>query len=256
MRLLVRCLGFYLICSSFLLHAALTIKPGVLTVGVAPEAPPLLYLENGSYTGLEADYARLIANELKLQLEFITFNKVQLVDAIESRKVDMIMDGLKVTPELSSKIHFLPSYLQSSQMAIILYDNILKLGGPGQLYRADKIIGVIKNSSGERLAEKEIADGEIKKYLTLDQAFKALRNSEIQYLIHDATTSWHLARDLNSKDLQSLYKPLNTEELAFAVSKDNPLLIQKIERLFRNWKSHGIISVLNRRWIKARMEVH
>lgn len=256
MGLLKIFVGFLLIGSSILSSAALTIKDGVLTVGVAPESPPLLFLENGIYSGLEADYARLIANQLKLKLEFVTIADNKLVNALESNQVDLIMNGLKVSSELSQKVHILPSYLESSQMAIILYDNILKLGGPGQLYRADKIIGVIKNSSGETLVEVEIADGTIKYYSNLEQGVKALRNSEINYLIHDATTSWHLARDLDYKDLQSLYKPLNKEELAFAVSKNNPLLIQKIERLFRDWKTQGIIDVMNRRWIKAKMEVN
>ena len=237
-------------------QAALTVKTGVLTVGVAPDAPPLLFMENDTYSGLEADYARLIANQLKLDLEFVSMDKDKLVTALESSEVDLIMNGLKVTPELSQKVHLLPTYLHSSQMAIILYDNIIKLGGPGQLYRADKTIGVIKNSSADALAEKEIADGIIKRYTNLQQGIQALRNSEIDYLIHDATTSWHLARDLDYKDLQSLYKPLNKEELAFAVSKNNPLLIQKTERLFRDWKTQGIIDVMNRRWIKAKMEVN
>ena len=237
-------------------QAALTVKTGVLTVGVSPDAPPLLFMENDTYSGLEADYARLIANQLKLDLEFVSMDKDKLVTALESSEVDLIMNGLKVTPELSQKVHLLPTYLHSSQMAIILYDNIIKLGGPGQLYRADKTIGVIKNSSADALAEKEIADGIIKRYTNLQQGIQALRNSEIDYLIHDATTSWHLARDLDYKDLQSLYKPLNKEELAFAVSKNNPLLIQKTERLFRDWKTQGIIDVMNRRWIKAKMEVN
>ena len=237
-------------------QAALTVKTGVLTVGVSPDAPPLLFMENDTYSGLEADYARLIANQLKLDLEFVSMDKDKLVTALESSEVDLIMNGLKVTPELSQKVHLLPTYLHSSQMAIILYDNIIKLGGPGQLYRADKTIGVIKNSSADALAEKEIADGIIKRYTNLQQGIQALRNSEIDYLIHDATTSWHLARDLDYKDLQSLYKPLNKEELAFAVSKNNPLLIQKTERLFRDWQTQGIIDVMNRRWIKAKMEVN
>ncbi|MFT5521721.1 MAG: ABC-type amino acid transport substrate-binding protein [Enterobacterales bacterium] len=255
MRLLLGCLGLYLICTSTILQAAMTIKPGVLMVGVAPEAAPLLYMENGEYAGLEADYARLIANELKLKLEFINLPKTELVAAIENNKVDLIMSGLKVTPSLSNRIHFLPTYLQSSQMAIILYDNIIRLSGRGQLYRADKNIGVISNTAGEVLVENEIADGTIKKYSNVEQAFAALRNSEIHYFIHDAPTSWQLARDLNAKDLQSLYKPLSNDELAFAVSKRQPLLIQKIERLFRNWKAQGIIEMMNRGWIKAKMKV-
>jgi ABC-type amino acid transport substrate-binding protein len=256
MRLLLISLGIYLLSTTTLLQAALTIKPGVLMVGVTPEAPPLLYMDNGKHSGLEADYARLIANELKLKLEFIHFPRTELVAAIENNKVDLIMNGLKVTPSLSHRIHFLPTYLQSSQMAIILYDNFIRLSGRGQLYRADKNIGVIRNTPGEILVQKEIADGTIKKYSTVEEAFAALRNSDIHYFIHDAPTSWHLARDLNAKDLQSLYKSLSKDELAFAVSKQQPLLIQKIERLFRNWRTQGIIEMMNRRWIKAKMKVN
>ncbi|PCJ46592.1 MAG: hypothetical protein COA74_13330 [Gammaproteobacteria bacterium] len=256
MRFLLGCLGFYLICCASILQAALTIKSGVLMVGVVPGSAPLLYLENNEYAGLEADYARLIANELKLELEFVKFNKNELINAIESNKVDLIMNGLNVTPSLSHKIHFLPTYLHSSQMAIIMYDNIIRLSGRGQLYRGDKNIGVIRYSTGEKLVEQEIADGTIKKYSNVEQAFAALRNNEIHYLIHDAPTSWQLARDLNAKDLQSLYKPLTKDELAFAVNKNNPLLIQKIGRLFRNWSKQGIIEMMNRRWIKAKMLVN
>jgi len=256
MRLLFICLGIYFIYASTILQAAMTIKPGVLMVGVVPESPPLLYMDNDGYAGLEADYARLIASELKLKLEFIKLTKIELIEAIENNKVDLIMNGLKVTPSLSHRVHFLPTYLHSSQMAIILYDNIIRLSGRGQLYRADKNIGVIRNTIGESLVLEEIADGTIKKYSNVDEAFNALRNSEIHYFIHDAPTSWQLARDLTAKDLQSLYKPLSKDELAFAVSKKQPLLIQKVERLFRNWKTQGIIEMMNRRWIKAKMEVN
>ncbi len=254
-RLILLALGFLLTISPVSSQAGLTIKNGVLTVGAVPRTPPLLFMVNDTYTGLEADYARLIANKLKLEVEFISLEESNVIDAIETNQVDLIMGGLKVSPRLSNRVHLLPSYLDSSQMAIILYTNIIKLGGPGKLYRADKTIGVIKNSSGEILAKNEITDGRIKSFHDLEGAITALRKKNIDYLIHDATTSWHLARDLNYKDLQSLYKPLNTEKLTFGVNKDNRLLIQKLRRLFREWKDHGIIDVMNRRWIKAKMEV-
>jgi ABC-type amino acid transport substrate-binding protein len=239
-------------------HAKLTINPGTLTVAVAPEFPSLVYYHGADNepTGLEVDYAKLIANELGLELKLVTVKAEQLIDAVTNGSADIAMGAIKVLPETSFKVHLTSTFLQSSQMAILHYDRIVRLSGPGQLYRADKTIGVIAGSTGEKLARADIADGEIVTYARLDSAITALRNKRIDYLIHDATTSWYLAMDRNFKDLQSLYNSLNKEELAWAISKSNPLLAQKVDRLLRNWNTNGILDVMNRRWIKAKMEIN
>ena len=246
---------FILLSSSPLWSADWTIKPGTLTVAIATEYPSLAYEEAGGIVGLEVDYARLIANELGLELVLNPTTPIGSVDQVLSGKADIAMGGIKLSPELSFNVHLTETFLESSQMAIVNYDRILRLSGPGQFYRADKTIGVLRNSTGERWAKKEFNPEQLKSFNSLSEALKALRDNSIDYLIHDATTSWHLARDENFKDLQSIYKPLNKEELVWAINKNNPILAQRVGRLLRSWRTTGILNVMNRRWIKARMEI-
>ncbi|OPX18988.1 MAG: hypothetical protein BZ151_11635, partial [Desulfobacca sp. 4484_104] len=70
----------------------------MLRVGITPDAPPLIFKQNGKITGLEAEFAQALANHLGKSLQFVELKWKNQIPALLENKIDIIMSGLTVTP--------------------------------------------------------------------------------------------------------------------------------------------------------------
>ena len=64
-----------------------------LLVGVCPNYPPIIFSKDGKITGLEGDMALALGRELHKSVEFIAMDWEELIPALISGRVDVIMSG-------------------------------------------------------------------------------------------------------------------------------------------------------------------
>ena len=82
-----------------------------------------------------------------------------------------------------------------------------------------------------------------------------MRKDAIDMYIHDAPTSWQLANGMENDDLISLYSPLTEEVLAWAVRKDDGVLVSELNRALRLMRANGSLQYILNRWIPVTVEV-
>ena len=76
------------------------LKKGELVVGMTGDQPPLNAVsKDGDLIGLDADMARSIARSMNLKISFAKMPFAELLPALKSGKIDMIMSGMTMTPE-------------------------------------------------------------------------------------------------------------------------------------------------------------
>ena len=88
-----------------------------------------------------------------------------------------------------------------------------------------------------------------------EQAFAALRASDIDVFIHDAPTSWRIANSGKDSDLFSLYRLLTHEQLAWAVRKDDQALLQQLNKARNALERSGKLQAIQDFWIPVKVEV-
>lgn len=246
-------LGILFLVSSLCLAPSVLAKD--LRVGIAPDAPPFAYLENGKLTGIEVAAAESLGKLLNRDVEFIETAFPELIPALESGKIDIIMSGMSITDDRSQRVSFTKSYMDAGQMAIIRFEDAGRLGFKGSIFRPGSKVAVEKGTTGEAFSSQHLRKAEVTVYATLAESLDKLRQREVDFLIHDAPVSWSLANNRDTQDLMSLNHAMTEEHLAWAVSKNNPELLTAVNKNLDELQSRGIIRAIIKQWIPVTVEV-
>jgi polar amino acid transport system substrate-binding protein len=242
----------FILFSQFVVLCAMA---GGLRVGLSPDYPPLVFKQEGRLVGIEADNITAVSKIIGQKMTVVEMPAVELVQALQSGKIDVVMSGMSVTAERSALVQFTDAYMQMGQMAIMHKDKVAQFAQPWSVYREGVRIGVEPGTTGAYFAEQELKDAQVKYVADAAAAFTSLRNDEIDLYIHDAPTSWQLATSTENNDLISLYSPLTDEMLAWAVRKDDDALAGELNRALAKMKASGTLRYILNRWIPVTVEV-
>ncbi len=226
-----------------------------LRVGLSADYPPLHYKHEGRIVGMEPDNAVSIGKILNRKIELVELSFGELIPALLSGKIDIIMSGMSVTASRAEQVMFADSYLRVGQMAIMHRDKISRYAQPWSIYHEGTRIGVEPGTTGEAFALRQLKDAKISQFDNPELAFEALRADQIDLYIHDAPTSWQLANSRENTDLISLYKPLTEEQLAWAVRPGDHELLHDLNSSLRSMRTSGTLSYILNRWIPVQVEV-
>ncbi|MDB5984373.1 MAG: cysteine transporter substrate-binding protein, partial [Pseudomonas sp.] len=81
-----------------------------LRIAVEGELPPYHFTKDGKLTGFEIELGEMLAEELDLNVDFITTDAADLMQGVEGDKYDMALDHIVVTPELKQRVDFSEPY--------------------------------------------------------------------------------------------------------------------------------------------------
>lgn len=237
-----------------LLAPSLASAAELLRVGVSGDSPPLHFKYEGNMSGVEVDFARSVGELLGRRIELVQLEPAALIPSLQSGDIDVIMSGMRVTQQRSEQVRFTDSYLQVGQMAIMHKAKAGRFSQPWAVYREGIRVGVELDSAGAEFAERELKDAEVVYFADPAAGFEGLRSNTIDLYVHEASTSWQLAKTLENDDLISLYAPLTDEALAWAVQSDNVLLANELNRALELLKSTGSLQYILNRWIPVAVE--
>jgi polar amino acid transport system substrate-binding protein len=226
-----------------------------IKVGVSGDYPPLIYKQDGRLVGIEADNAKAVGDILGQPMTLVEMPFEELIPALQAGKIDVIMTGMSITPERSKQVTFTEPYMEIGQMAIMSTSKVGLYSQPWSIYREGVRIGVEPGTTGAEFAANKLPDAEVSFFADSEAAFAGLRRDEIDLYIHDAPTSWQLATSDGNSDLISLYKPLTSEQLAWAVRKDDPAMAEALNQALRTLKNNGALRYIFNRWIPVTVEV-
>ncbi len=226
-----------------------------LRVALSPDYMPLAFKQDGKLLGIEVDNAREVGSILGRPVKFVEMTQDGYIDALNSGKVDVVMSGYSITPERKAQVAFADSFMQIGQMAIILAERAGQLAFPRAIYQSGMRIGVEPGTTGFKFTRDNFPGAEILTFPEPDAAFDALRKRDIDFYIHDAPTSWNLASSNDNQDMLSLYRPLNREELAWAVRKDNAVLQQRLNAALAELRANGRLMAIQNYWIPVTVQV-
>lgn len=166
-------------------------------VGFSPEAYPPFWSQDasGAWTGWEVDIINAVCEEAKLTCELAPIPWDGLIPALQTKKIDLIMNSMSITNERMKEIDFSDKYYNTPTAVI---------GPKSETFDASpealkgKVIGVQVSTVHAAYAKKHFTEAaEIKEYQTQDEANQDLVAGRI-----DATQADSIALDafLKSSD--------------------------------------------------------
>lgn len=226
-----------------------------LRIGISPDYPPLAYKDQGQLTGIDVAAGEVLAQQLGRKAEFVEMNFRQLIPALQAGKIDIIMSGMSITPERSQQISFSNPYLSAGQMAIIRYADAGRFGYKGVLFRPGARVAIERGTTGEDFANKSLPNAELSRCDSIGEAFAKLKGGSVDFVVHDAATSWSLATDTSRQEFMSLNNELTDDKLGWAVNKNNPELLQAVNQQLGIMQKSGTLRAIVNKWVPVTVEI-
>lgn len=95
---------------------------GKLVVGVTEYKPMDWIDENGEWTGFDAEYARAVAKEIGVEVEFIEIEWDNKEFEVESKKIDCVWNGMTITDALKQSMDITDAYVKNAQVVVMPKD--------------------------------------------------------------------------------------------------------------------------------------
>lgn len=142
---------------------------GKIIVGITDYAPMDYKDENGEWTGFDAEFARLFAEELDVEIEFFVISDwgkkfIELQDG----NIDAVWNGMTITDEATSNSSVSNPYVLNKQVLVMKADKVADYKDAASL--KDLTIAVENGSAGQSAAE----DAEPKKVVPVQDQAAAL----------------------------------------------------------------------------------
>lgn len=128
------------------------VKKGTLKIGYTVFAP-IAFEEGTNLTGYDIELARAVAAKLGLKPEFIEINWDAKETELASKNIDLIWNGMTITPERVEAMSISVPYMKNQQMAVIRKADAEK-------YSAADFKEFIKKASSARVAAEAGSAGE------------------------------------------------------------------------------------------------
>ncbi len=224
---------------------------GVLRVGVTPNYPCLIDKETGTgqICGFEAECAALLAKRLHSRLQFVELEWEEQIPALERKEVDIIMSAMSITEMRKLQVTFSDPYLTINQMALTTKAEAEEFPSAQAILTTSKIIGVEKGTTGDIFVQRYCLTAEPLFFSSPDAAVQALRDKRIDLFIHDGPVLRNYAAPNAADGLVLLKPPLTSEELAWAVRRNDPDLIKAVDSALATWKEDGTLQGLLKKWL-------
>lgn len=219
-----------------------------LRIGVTPDYPPMVFMEDGQVQGAEIDFALMLGKELGREVEFLPVPWQDQIGALASGKTDIIMCGMTKTRARGLKVAFSDSYLESGLRGICRQRDKELFDTPEKIKNASAAIGVIAGTTADIFVQKYCPTARRYAVALRKDALFNLKSRDIDLYLDDGFAIAELYAS-HEAQLAALPMPLTTEEFAWGVRPGDAELLAGINTALAKWKSDGSLDRVIDRWM-------
>ena len=92
---------------------------GKLVVGITEFAPMDYLDENNEWIGFDADMARLVAEELGVDIEFVVIDWDMKINEVNAKNIDCVWNGMTLTAEVTAAMDCSAAYCNNAQVVVV-----------------------------------------------------------------------------------------------------------------------------------------
>ena len=196
-------------------------KAGKIVVGITDYAPMDYKDENGEWTGFDAEFARLFAEELDVECEFFVIpNWGTKFMELETKQIDAVWNGMTITEEAQTNSSVSNPYVVNAQVVVMDVNALANYESPESL--AGLSIAVESGSAGETCAN-EIANVNVVPLQNQEAALMEVAAGTSDACIIDITMANAMTGEGTSYADLGYQLRLSEEEYGVSFRKDSDL---------------------------------
>ncbi|MBW2272118.1 MAG: transporter substrate-binding domain-containing protein [Deltaproteobacteria bacterium] len=225
-------------------------KSGVLRVGMSGNQPPLNMLDKtGATIGLEADIALGLATAMGVELTIVNKPFWELMGAVKSGDVDVVMSGLTMTPARNTQVAFAGPYFISGK-AVLTKSKTLAAADEAQDINVSSItLAALKGSTSEEFVKQGAPDAKLVPVSDYGQAVQMVIDGQVDALVADYPITIISVMRHPEAGLEAMVSPFTFEPIGAAVSADDPLMANLVQNYISSLEGTGLLEVLRLKWL-------
>lgn len=212
-------------------------------VGTNAEFEPFEYREGDQIVGFDIDLINEIAKEAKLDIEIKDMAFDGLIPALQSKKIDLIIAGMTVTPDREKFVSFSTPYYKSKQ--VIVTKNDLNIKSFDDL--KGKKVGVMLGFTSDVLVSK-IDGTKSEKFDATYAAILALKADKVDAVVLDYEPAKRYTKAHSELKIEDVVA--EEENSAIAVRKEDKELLEKINKALETIHANGTYDKLIEKYFK------
>lgn len=227
------------------------VEKGELVVGMTGNMPPLnMTTKAGKVIGLEPDLSRDIATAMGVKLSIRTMPFSELLAALQTGKVDMIMSGMTITPKRNLDVAFVGPYFLSGKCILSKQEALSAADGAGVLNHSSLKLAALKGSTSQQFVEELAPEAELTPIVDYDEGVDMVLNDRADALVGDYPICIVSLLRYPDRGLVSVISLLTQEPLGVALPANDPLFVNWMENFLSNLESNGILTDLKEHWFE------
>jgi len=218
---------------------------GKIIVGIQGSNPPFGFIDSaGKNDGYDADIAKLFAEKLGVQIEFVPMVSQDRIPALQTGKVDILFATMAMTEERAKAIQYSIPYAANAATVVAAKDTDIK--GPEDLKKVT--VGVQKASSQEGELKKLLPDSTILRFDDDSSTIQALLSGQVDAI---GANQFYIARleglkpgvYENKFELAVTYNGAGTKQGDVAINTEVNTFLEEL-------KANGKLAELYQKWMK------
>lgn len=216
---------------------------GALRIGLEGTYPPFNFQgADGQLTGFEVDFAKALAAQLGLKPEFRPAPFAGLLGALESGRVDVVINQITITPDRKAKYDFSEPYTISGIQIITLKN---KPGPTKPEELAGKKVGVGLGTNYEQWLRANVPTADVRTYDDDPTKYQDLKAGRIDAVLNDRLVAADFIK--TSPEFVASGPPFAAQGAGVAMKKDAALKVI-IDQAIDALRASGKLSALSQHW--------
>lgn len=226
----------------------------VYVIGIDDEYAPMGFRdESGEIVGFDVDLAKEAARRLDITFEFRPIEWSKKVDELNARRIDLIWNGLDITPERQEHILYSKPYMNNRQLLLINADSNLNIKTVPDL--AGKVVGTQAGSSSETYVDhdEELKNSlkDFRTYGTFKTAFRDLESGEVDVLLVDEIAGRYAMSKMPQKFKALELTIGSATEIGIGFRMTDVELRDEVQKVFDEMIKDGTAEKISEKWFNA-----
>jgi len=216
----------------------------VLKVAIDDTYPPMEYVnDKGELVGFDIDLAKALAEEMGVEVEFISTAWDSIFAGLTAQQYDCIISSVSMTTERMDTMEFSAPYLANGQVIMVKPDEE-SITASEDL--AGKMVGVQFATTADEAAGKIVDEVgfELVQYDDMTVCLTAMKAGQIDCIVADMAVAIDAVAK-NPDNFKISSAQLTNEPIAIAVNKGNAELLDKLNTALTAVKESGKLSEIS-----------
>ncbi|MEJ2102180.1 MAG: transporter substrate-binding domain-containing protein [Desulfobacterales bacterium] len=222
-----------------------------LVVGMAGNMPPLnMTTKEGELIGYEVDLAKAMAKGMGVNAKLAVIPFAELLPALQSGKIDMILSNMTITPKRNLKVAFVGPYFTSGKAFLTKIKTLAMANKPQDLEVKNIKLVEPLSATSQAFVEEAMPDATLVTANGYDEAVKMVLEDKVQAMVADYPICVVSVFRYPNQGLLSVVTQLTYEPIGVGVPAGDPLLVNWVENFMGIAEKTGLLGKLREKWFQ------